>query len=87
MLRRTGAGADVGSGLVKVIISERYALSESKAAACSGPQVKFFAPLRVFKKRRLRSADREMNMFNAASLPVSFWISFADCIVVYPLLP
>jgi hypothetical protein len=49
--------------------------------------VKFFAPLRVFKKRRLRSADREMNMFNAASLPVSFWISFADCIAVYPLLP
>jgi hypothetical protein len=40
--------AEAGSRLVKVIV-----LSESKATACSRPQTKFFAPLRVFKKGRL----------------------------------
>jgi hypothetical protein len=50
-----------------------------KAAACSGPQVKSLAPCNVFRKGRLCSADREMNLFNAASFPISRWMFFADC--------
>jgi hypothetical protein len=50
-----------------------------KAAACSGPHAKSFVPRSVLKKGRLRSADLEMNLLRAASLPVSHWTSQADC--------
>jgi hypothetical protein len=60
-----------GSGLVRVARSDKCCLSYSKAAACSGPQAKSFAPRSVLRKGRLRSADFEMNLFKAAKLPVN----------------
>jgi hypothetical protein len=54
-------------------------LSDSKAAACSGPQAKSFAPHNVLRKGRLRSVDLEMNLFKAANLPVIRWKSLVDC--------
>ena len=68
-----------GSGLARVAKSNKCCLSDSKAAAYSGPQVKSFAPHNVLRKGRLRSADLEMNLFKAANLPVSRWTSLADC--------
>jgi hypothetical protein len=41
--------------------------------------VKFLAAHSVFRKGRLRSADCEMNLFSATSLPVSRWMSLVDC--------
>jgi hypothetical protein len=67
-----------GSGLVRVAKSDKYCLSDSNAAACSGPQAKSFAPHSVLRKGRLRSVDFEMNQFRAANLPVSRWTSLAD---------
>jgi hypothetical protein len=40
--------------------------------------VESLAPRIVFRKGRLRSADREMNMFSAVSLPVNRWMSLVD---------
>jgi hypothetical protein len=54
-------------------------LSDSKAAACSGPQAKSFAPRNVLRKGRLCSTDFEMNLFKAANLQVSHWTSLVDC--------
>jgi hypothetical protein len=54
-------------------------LSDSKAAACSGPQAKSFTPCNVLRKGRLRSVDLEMNLFRAANLLVSRWTSLVDC--------
>jgi hypothetical protein len=68
-----------GLGLVRIASSDRCYFSEAKAAACSGPQVKSFAPHSVLRKGRLRSADLEMNLLRAANLPVSRWTSLADC--------
>jgi hypothetical protein len=68
-----------GSGLARVARSDKCCLSDSKAAACSGPQVKSFAPHSILRKGRLRSADFEVNLFKAANLPVSRWTSLADC--------
>jgi hypothetical protein len=76
MYRRRG---NEGSGLARVAKLDRCCLSDSKAAACSGPQAKSFAPRNVLRKGRLRSADLEMNLFRAANLPVSRWTSLADC--------
>jgi hypothetical protein len=59
--------------------SDRYCFNEAKAAACSGPQAKSFAPRRVLRKGRLHSADLEMNLLRAANLPVRRWTSLADC--------
>jgi hypothetical protein len=47
--------------------------------ACSGPQVKSFAPRNILRKGELRSMDHEMNLFTAANLPVSHCMSFVDC--------
>jgi hypothetical protein len=66
---------DVGSRFVKVVSSDNYCFSDSKAAACSRPQTKSLAPRSVLRKGRLRSVDREMNLFNATSLPVSLCTS------------
>ena len=68
-----------GSGLARVARSDKCCLSDSKAAACSGPQVKSFAPCNVLRKGRLRSTDFEMNLFKAANLPISRWTSLVDC--------
>jgi hypothetical protein len=43
--------------------SDRCCLSDSKAAACFGPQTKSFAPCNVLRNGRLRLADLEMNLF------------------------
>jgi hypothetical protein len=76
MYRRRG---NEGSGLARVAKSDRCCLSDSKAAACSSPQAKSFAPHNVLRKGRLCSADLEMNLFRVANLPVSRWTSLADC--------
>jgi hypothetical protein len=76
MYRRRGSA---GSGLVRVARSDRCCLRDSKAAACSGPQTKSFVPHNVFRNGRLCSADLEMNLFSAASLPVSRWMSLMNC--------
>jgi hypothetical protein len=76
MYRRRG---NEGSGLARVAKSDMCCLSDSKAATCTGPQAKSFAPRNVLKKGRLRSVDLEMNLFRAANLPVSCWTSLADC--------
>jgi hypothetical protein len=76
MYRRRGS---VGSGLVKVARSDRCCLRDSKAAACSGPQMKSFAPHNILRNGRLCSVDLEINLFSAASLPVSRWMSLVDC--------
>jgi hypothetical protein len=68
-----------GSGLARVARSDKCCLSDSKAAVCSGPQVKSFAPRNVLRKGRLRSTDFEMNLFKAVNLPVTRWTSLADC--------
>jgi hypothetical protein len=68
-----------GSGLVNVARSDKYFFRDLKAAACSMPQVKSFAPRNVLRKGRLRSTDREINLFSAANLPVRLWMSFVDC--------
>jgi hypothetical protein len=67
-----------GSGLAWVARLDKCCLSDSKAAACSGPQAKSLALRSVLRKGRLRSADFEMNLFKAANLPVSRWTSLAD---------
>jgi hypothetical protein len=64
---------------VRVARSDKCCLSDSKAAACSGPQEKSFVARNVLRKGRLRSADLEMNLFRAANLPVSRWTSLVDC--------
>jgi hypothetical protein len=63
---------------VRMANSDRYYFSEARAAACSGPQAKSFAPRSVLRKGRLRSADLEMNLLRAANLPVRHWTSLAD---------
>jgi hypothetical protein len=55
---------------VRTANSVRYCFNEAKAAACSGPQAKSFAPRSVLRKGRLRSADLEMNLLRATNLPV-----------------
>ena len=67
------------SGLTRVARSDKCCLSDSKAAACSGPQEKSLVSRSVLRKGRLRSMDFEMNLFKAANLPVSRWTSLADC--------
>jgi hypothetical protein len=47
--------------------------------ACSGPQVESLAARNVLRNGRLCLADREINMFSAANLPVSHWMSLVDC--------
>ena len=69
----------MGSRLVRIAKSDRCCLSDAKAAACYGPHAKSFAPLSVLRKGRLRSADLEMNLLRAASLPVRRWTSLVDC--------
>jgi hypothetical protein len=44
-----------------------------------GPRRSLFAQRNVLRNGRLRSADLEMNLFRAASLPVSRWMSLVDC--------
>jgi hypothetical protein len=61
------------------VVTARYYFNEAKAAACSGPQAKSFAPRSVLRKGRLRSADLEMNLLRAANMPVRRWTSLADC--------
>jgi hypothetical protein len=56
-----------------------YCFRDSKTIACFGPQVKFFAPRSVLRKGRLRLADHKINLFNAANMSVSLWMSFVDC--------
>jgi hypothetical protein len=75
MYRRRG---NEGSGLVRVAKLDRCCLSDLKAATCSGPQAKSFAPRNVLRKGRLRSVDLEMNLFRAANLLVSRWTSLVD---------
>jgi hypothetical protein len=65
-------------GLIRIANSDRCYFSEAKAAACSGPHAKSFAPRSVFRKGRLRSADLEMNLLRAANVPVSRSTSLAD---------
>jgi hypothetical protein len=66
-------------GLVNVARSDRYCFRDSKAVVCSGPQVKSLAPRHVLRNGRLRSADLEINLFSAVSLPISRWMSLVDC--------
>ena len=63
---------------MRMASSDKYCFSEAKAAACSGPQAKSFAPRSVLRKGRLRSADLEMNLLRATNLPVRRWTSLAD---------
>jgi hypothetical protein len=67
-----------GSRLVNVARSDIYCFRDSKAMACSRPQEKSLAPRNILKNRRLRSVDREINLFSAANLPVSRWMSLVD---------
>jgi hypothetical protein len=76
MYRRRGSA---GSRLINVARSDICYFRDSKAASCSGPQTKSFVPHNVLRNERLRSVDLEMNLFNAASLPVSRRISLVDC--------
>jgi hypothetical protein len=69
---------DVGSRMAKVSSLDKYCFSDSKVASCSGPQAKSLALRSVFRKGRLHLSNREMNLFNAASLPVSLWTSRVD---------
>jgi hypothetical protein len=64
---------------VRIANSDMYYFNEAKAAACSGPHAKSFAPRSVLRKGRLRSADLEMNLLRAANLLVNRWTSLADC--------
>jgi hypothetical protein len=64
---------------VRIAKSDRCCLSDMKAAACSSPHAKSFAPRSVLRKGRLRSVDLEMNLFRAANLPVRHWTSLVDC--------
>jgi hypothetical protein len=68
-----------GSGLVNVARSDSYYFRDSKAAACSRPQEKSLVPHNVLRNGRLRSVDREINLFSAANLPVIRWMSLVDC--------
>jgi hypothetical protein len=68
----------MGSGLVRIAKSDRCCLSDAKAAACSGPHAKSFAPRSVLRKGRLHSADLEMSLLRAANLPVRRWTSLVD---------
>jgi hypothetical protein len=68
-----------GSALVNVARSDRYCFRDSKATACSEPQAKSLASRNVLRNGRLHSADHEINLFSAASLPVSRWMSLVDC--------
>jgi hypothetical protein len=52
---------------------------DSKAAACSRPQVKSVAPRNILRKGRLHSSNREMNLFSATNLPISRCMPFVDC--------
>jgi hypothetical protein len=74
------------SGVVNVVSSDKYFFNDLKAAACSGPQAKSLALHSVLMKGRLRSANREMNLFNAASLPVILWTSQVDCVWVMSIM-
>jgi hypothetical protein len=67
------------SGLVNVARLDIYFFRDSKAATCSGPQEKSLALRNVLRNGRLRSADLEINLFSAANLPVSRWMSLVDC--------
>ena len=70
---------DAGFGLINVVSLDKYSFSDSKVAACCGPQAKSFTPHNVLRKGRLHSVDLEMNLFRAANLPVSCWTSLVDC--------
>ena len=65
-----------GDGLDNVVNLVKYVLSLSKACCCSCPHSKWSELRRVLKNGRPFSADLEMNLFNAASLPVSFCTYF-----------
>ena len=69
---------EAGSRLTRVVSSDKYAFNDSKVVAYLGPQVKSFVSRSVRRNDKLRSADREMNLFSAASLPDSFCTSLAD---------
>jgi hypothetical protein len=64
-----------GSGLVRIAKSDRCCFNDAKAAACSGPHAKSFAPRSVLRKGRLCSADLDINLLRAANLPVRRWTS------------
>lgn len=70
-----------------MVSSDGYYLSDSKAAACSGPQTKCFVPLKVWRKGRLRSVDHKMNLFSAASLLSVFAQLLSIMVVAFRLLP
>lgn len=69
---------EAGSKLTRVVSSDKYAFNDSKVATYLGPQVKSFVSRSVRRKGRLRSVDREMNLFSVASLPDIFCTSLAD---------
>lgn len=62
-----------------MVSSDKYDLSDSKAAAYSSPQTKTFTPLRVWRKGRICSSDNKMNLSNAPNLPVSLCTSLVNC--------
>ena len=65
-----------GDGLDNVVSLVKYCLSSSKACCCSCPHSKRSKLRSILKKGRPLSADLEMNLFNAASLPINFCTCF-----------
>ena len=62
-----------GVGVARVFGFDKYFFISSNACCCGGPHVKFlFVPFRAWNIGRLCSANFEINLFKAASLPVNF---------------
>jgi hypothetical protein len=57
------------------------------ACLCSSPQSNLAELQSVLKNGKLRSAERDMKLFRAAILPVSFWTSLTVCGLPYLLEP
>jgi hypothetical protein len=62
--------------LVKVANGSHLNFRSSKAFCCSRPHSIFAEPLSTVKKGILHSSNFASNLFKAAILPISFWISF-----------
>jgi hypothetical protein len=56
----------------------RYVLSTLKAFCCVGPQLDGSVFMRTSKNGKPRSADLDMNLFNATNLPASLCASLRD---------
>ena len=67
------------SGEVSLVMFWRYSLRELKASLCCSPHSNFWELRRTLKNGKLQFAERGINLFRAAILPVSFCKSLIDC--------